>query len=179
MYFSPRSSAGQSNGLLSRRPQVRILPRVPKCMQNITNLILVLASLTMVGCLITFDDHGHPHDHADHENEYGHGTDFYVYSHTPHIISAGWECYGNTSHQEWTFWAQTDDYDGLYDLRYISVELDPLYNYDYYELHIDNHDYGYFERTIGLVSFRCDLPHNVYFTVIDQDGNYDEFNIFW
>jgi len=142
-------------------------------MKNLIYIIFILLS----GCIIVVDDE---YEHSyEYENDHTGRSGFYGYFHAPYIIDVGWECDGNTSHQDWTFWADTSDYDGLDNLHYIQVDIVPLYNYDYYQLHIDNHDYGYFERTIGLVSFRCDQAHDIYFTLYDKQGNYDEFYIFW
>lgn len=138
----------------------------------IRNIAIGLLSITLSGCIWL---EAEPYYEDD---SYGYYDHYYDYG--PGFIDAGWECYNNNenSMDDWYFWARVYD-DGYYDLDYVLVEIIHLTDGRNVSFRIEENVNGYFNSEWGFWDPVCGTPVDIYYTVLDMDGNWDEYILYW
>ena len=135
----------------------------------IRNIVIGLLSIGLSGCIWLEADPYYEDDYYDH-----------YYDYEPGFIDAGWECYSNeNSMDDWYFWARVYDDDGYTDLDYVLVEIIYLTNETSVSFRIEENVNGYFSSEWGFWDPECGIPVDIYYTVLDMNGNWDEYALYW
>ena len=125
--------------------------------------------LVLGGCFFTYDDGRRDGTTSGHE----------YYDYYPYIIDIGWDCYNGGSFDDWYFWARTDHTYDWYQIYYLRITMYSLYETEVFEFKEYDHTRGYFETDTNLYRIQCGDPVDIEYTVVDKDGNWESFTLYW
>ena len=132
--------------------------------------IFILA--LMAGCFFTYDD-----GHHDGYNDHSSSSSYYDYY--PYLTDVGWDCYDGGTFDDWYFWARADHSYDLYELYYLNIVMYSLYENEVFEFNTHDHIHGYYESNINLYRIQCGDPVDIEYTIVDRDGNWETFVLYW